>query len=118
MMRDLWLKLLLGFRGNTVPGRAKKRVGAWMLRNVPGMLTCAEFEEFVHDYHEDLLPEPARRRFDRHMLVCPMCQVHFDSYVRAVALGQAVCEDELPDDIPEELVGAIRLAMEARMDGG
>ena len=76
------------------------------------MLTCAEFEDFVHDAHDGVLPDRTRRRFERHMALCPMCRAHFESYVRAVALGRKICEtdDALPDDLPEELVGAILLA--------
>lgn len=104
--------LLMMFRQDRVPGPRKKRIGSWMLRNVPGMLTCEELEDFVHDYYEGAVTERVRRRFDRHLLLCPMCRVHFASYVRAIELGQAVCEDELPEAMPEELVGAIRLALD------
>ena len=112
-MRNLILKLLLRFVGDQEPGPRKKRVGSWILRNVPGMLTCAEVEEFVFDYYEGSLSEKQCKQFDMHLALCPMCRVHFDSYVRSVALGQLVFkEDSLPEEIPEELVGAILLAFE------
>lgn len=41
-----------------------------------------------------------------------MRRVHFASYARAIELGQAVCEGEFPEAMPEELVGAIRLALD------
>ena len=114
-MRDRYLKLLLRFRGNREPGPLKRRIGSWMLRNLPGQLTCAQFEAFVIDYHEGELPERQRAQFELHLKLCPMCAVHFDDYVRTVALGKALCEDEdrLPADMPEELVQAIVLARDA-----
>jgi len=111
MMRRMVIWMFEKMRGEGEPTPRVKRMGAWMLRNVPGMLTCAEFEDFVHDYYEGVLPPPLRARFDEHMSVCPMCRVHFDSYTKAVALGQQLCDedDQLPEGMPEELVGAILL---------
>ncbi len=111
MMRRLVIWMYERMRREGEPSPRMKRVGAWMLRNVPGMLTCAEFEDFVHDYYEGLLASAQRLRFDDHMRVCPMCRVHFDSYTKAVALGQQLCDedDQLPEGMPEELVGAILL---------
>jgi len=111
-MRNLLLKLLLAFRGDEEPGPRKRRLGSWLLRNAPGMLSCEEFEAFVHDYYESLLSQKSRNQFETHMRLCPMCRVHFESYVSAVALGKGVCEedDRLPADIPEELVGAVLIA--------
>jgi len=112
MIRHLLAQLLLRLRGDGEPGPRKRLVGSWILRNVPGMLTCAEFEEFVHDYYESAVPEAVRKRFDTHMRICPMCDAHFKSYVREISLGQRVSaeDDALPENMPEELVGAILLA--------
>ena len=114
-MRDWLLDSLMAIRGDDEPGPMKRRFGGWILRNLPGMLTCAEFESFVLDYYEGKLDSGVRRRFDRHMALCPMCGVHFESYVRAIELGQRVCEDDdqLPFGMPEELVGAILSAARA-----
>ena len=117
MIRHHLLRMLLHARGDGEPSDAKKRIGSWMLRNVPGMLTCEELESFIHDYHAGALEKKQRSRFEMHLALCPMCQVHFDAYVRTVELGQRVCEeDELPENMPEELAGAIRLALEAQRD--
>ena len=113
MLRSMMLELLLRVFSDSEPGPAKKRMGSWLLRNVPGLLTCAQFEEFVFEYSEGTLPEQQRARFETHLALCPMCRVHFDSYVRATALGQLVFEEDgLPEDMPEELVGAILIAIE------
>jgi len=80
------------------------------------MLTCRQVEAFVIDYHEGQLPEKQRKQFDLHLALCPMCRVHFESYLRSIALGQALFkeEDRAQDAMPEELVGAILLAAEER----
>ena len=61
---------------------------------------CAEFEQFAHYYHAELPPERQRNSFKGFMLLCPMCRVHFESYVRTVALGQLICEEE--EKLPQE----------------
>ncbi len=116
MMREWILRLLLVlFRGDREPSAARKRIGSWMLRNVPGMLTCAEVESFLYDYVEGELPERQRKRFDMHLALCPMCQVHFAAYTRSIELGQRIATDDaLPADMPEELVGAILLEVRER----
>lgn len=114
MNRRLWklfLRCALNLRGEN-PGPIKRRFGSWLLRHLPGMLTCREFEAFVYDYHEGAVSRTVRRRFETHMRLCPMCSVHFDCYLRTVALGKRICADDLlPDDMPDELVGAILLAL-------
>ncbi len=90
------------------PKAIGRRVKATVFRHAPGMLTCEQFEDFLYDYYEGALQPRQRTTFERHMRLCPMCRVHFDTYLRTVALGQAVCDDDtLPEDIPEELVQAI-----------
>lgn len=118
-MRDLLVDLLARMHGDEEPGPFRRRMGSWLLRNLPGMLSCAEFEDFVHDYYEGALPEAVVRRFETHMKLCPMCRVHFDAYVRTVALGQRICEEDeqqLPDAMPEELVGAILRARREQVE--
>ncbi len=111
MTRKLIMKLALRFRSEGKPSPTQKRVGSWILRNVPGMLTCEQMEAFVHDYQEGTLPEKQRRQFDFHLALCPMCAVFFETYPRSIELGQRVFEtDGLPTQMPEELVGAILLA--------
>lgn len=116
MIRELLLRVLVTvFREDQEPSAARKRVGSWMLRNVPGMLTCAEVESFLYDYVEGDLPPKQQQRFDMHLRLCPMCQVHFAAYTRAIELGQRIAKDDaLPADMPEELVGAILLEIQDR----
>ncbi|MEM7409685.1 MAG: hypothetical protein AAF430_05600 [Myxococcota bacterium] len=111
-MWSLLSRLLMRAKGGGPPPPWKRRIGSWMLRRVPGMLTCEAFESFMHDYYEGHLPSSVRSRFDIHMTLCPMCQVAFQDYLRAIELGQRLCEDDdtLPAAMPEEMVGAILLA--------
>ncbi len=51
------------------------------------------------------------------MRLCPMCRVHFHSYLLSVELGRKVFEGEdkeLPADTPEELVQVILAARAER----
>lgn len=93
------------------------RLRAWMMRYFPGQLTCIEFELFVYDYSEGSLSKRERRAFDLHMDLCPMCRVHFATYVRTIELGKRICatdEESSPADLPEDLVTAILAARSAR----
>ena len=69
MIRATMIKLLLRFRGKDEPSDAKKRIGSWILRNVPGMLTCAEVERFVFAYAEGALSKKQRDQFDLHRAI-------------------------------------------------
>ncbi len=93
------------------------RIRGWMMRHVPGLLTCAEFERFVYDYREGLLSPSKRRVFELHMELCPMCRVYFDSYLQTIELGIQICasdDEDAPEELPEELVAAILAARSAR----
>jgi anti-sigma factor RsiW len=41
-------------------------------------MTCQELVELVTDYLEDALSELDRARFEEHIALCPMCQVHLE----------------------------------------
>ena len=99
------------------PGTVKRRLGRLFLRYFPGQITCQEFEAFVVDFVEDDLSPRQRKLFDFHMTICPMCNVQFSDYRRAIELSHKVCEDDddsLPSDVPEELVTAILAARATR----
>ncbi len=97
-------------------GPAGRRLRGWLMRHGPGMVTCGEFEQFIHDYQEGWLRPQQRRVFDLHMELCPMCRAYFTSYLRAVVLGKRLCDPEevsAPMELPEELVSAILAARRA-----
>ena len=106
---------MMGRHENASP--AGLRLRAWLMRHLPGQLTCMEFERFVHDYQEGSLSPREQRAFDLHMDLCPMCWVHFAWYLQTIALGRRICATEdaaAPAELPEELAAAILAARRAR----
>ncbi len=116
--RKTMVRLLRGMMGrHEDAGPAGLRVRAWLMRYVPGQLTCVEFERFVHDYQEGSLSPRERRAFDLHMELCPMCRVYFVSYLKTIELGGQICATDdasAPAELPEELASAILAARRAR----
>jgi hypothetical protein len=105
------LSKLMGEHGQTGPVRTQLR--AWMMRYMPGQLTCAEFERFIQDYQEGSLGSRERRVFDFHMDLCPMCRVYFETYLRTIEAGRSVCAtvaEAAVEDLPDDLVEAILAA--------
>ena len=97
-------------------GPAGLRFRAWMMRHVPGQLTCIEFEGFVHDYHEGSLSPSQRRVFEFHMELCRMCHVFFALYLKTIELGRRICATDdaaVAAELPEELASAILAARRA-----
>jgi len=41
-------------------------------------MTCQELVELVTDYLDGALSELDRARFEEHIALCPMCQVHLE----------------------------------------
>ena len=116
-LRRTMVGLLRGVMGrHEDAGPTGLRLRAWMMRNVPGQLTCMEFEEFLHDYEEGSLGPRERRVFELHMELCPMCRGHFASYLQTIELGRRICATEdasAPAELPEELAEAILAARRA-----
>ena len=105
------LRTLMGRHGQTGPFRTQLR--AWKMKYMPGQLTCADFERFIHDYQDDSLTPRERKVFDFHMALCPMCRVYFANYLRTIELGQNVCATDAEaqvEDLPDDLVSAILAA--------
>ena len=76
-------------------------------------LSCREFVGFVMDYLSCELSDASRAEFDRHMQDCPNCVRYLESYKTTVALGRTAfdcTDDEVPKDVPEELIQAILAA--------
>jgi anti-sigma factor RsiW len=73
-------------------------------------LTCKEFIDFLMEYLGDALPPEERAQFEHHLGECPACVAYLDMYKKAVAIGKAACSpgcDDLPADVPADLVRAI-----------
>ena len=116
-LRQSMVKALRGMMGRYEDaGPSGRRFRGWMMRNIPGQLTCMEFESFVHDYQQGALSPRQRRVFDLHMELCPMCRVYFASYLQTIELGKRICATDAeaaPEDLPEELALAILAARRA-----
>jgi len=102
--RTMFVKLLQSKK----VGPFIKKFGGAMLRHIPGMITCAQFEEFLIDYSDNRLTPSQIKLFERHMKLCPMCKTAFKSYLKTIELGQAICKcDQSFIDAPQELINAI-----------
>ena len=76
-------------------------------------MTCREFADFIADFQAGELAGGVRDQFERHLTVCPNCRRYLSQYDATVRLGKRAFDQDdatLPDDVPEELVKAIRLA--------
>jgi anti-sigma factor RsiW len=71
------------------------------------LMTCREFVDFVLDHVEGALPAETRRRFEEHMARCPDCVHYLQHYTETIAAGSLAMSDDLPADMPEDLVSAI-----------
>ncbi|MCP5156139.1 MAG: zf-HC2 domain-containing protein [Ectothiorhodospiraceae bacterium] len=81
-------------------------------RVVPGLLTCAEADRFVDDYLEDRLEPKVRRRFERHLSMCPPCRGYLEAYRRSLHLTRAAGASS-PAVMPDDLLQAILAARDA-----
>jgi len=79
-------------------------------------MNCREFVEFVMEYLEGDLGDRERAVFEGHIEDCPPCLTYLDTYRETVRLGRSVCgpDDDVPADVPEELVQAILAARRQR----
>lgn len=91
-----------------------RRLKGMMLKNMHGMITCKEFEDFMLDYLDGELPQRQRQRFEWHLLVCRECREYLAAYERAKSVCRKVLLEpgdpvpgDVPGDVPEDLVRAI-----------
>ena len=81
-----------------------------MLRNLPLMITCGQFESFLLDYLEGSLPAGQRRIFELLLAVCRECRDYLAAYKETVKLEKKAFADPgapPPDSVPNDLVTAI-----------
>ncbi len=87
-----------------------RKAKAFMFRSLPMMINCREFEEFLIDYFEDSLPKRQRRIFEMHLRLCRECREYLVAFKRTIDVSKRVFTDldeQVPDDVPEDLVRAI-----------
>jgi len=73
-------------------------------------VTCRELADFMMDYLDGELAPDHRTRFERHLSLCPNCRAYLAQYRATVAAGReafADLDDQLPAEVPEELIQAI-----------
>ena len=83
------------------------------------MMTCQEMADFLMAYLDDELPAAQRQEFQQHLEACPPCVHYIRTYEQTVELGKTACQhpdDDIPEDVPEQLVQAILKAR--RLPGG
>ncbi len=56
----------------------KRKIKGRMLKNMHGMITCREFEEFVLRYLDGELPALQATIFEWHLRICRECREHLD----------------------------------------
>ena len=97
--------------------RSWRWIKGMMLRRMPLMITCMEFESFILDYLEDELPSRQRRVFEFHLKICRECRDYLAAYRRTVALGKATLAEDpsaaVPENVPEDLIKAVLDARDA-----
>ena len=81
-----------------------------MLKHMHGMITCREFEEFIHDYLAGELPASKVRVFEWHLKLCRECREYLAAYRASLEIGRnslGAPDAPPPDDVPEDLIKAI-----------
>lgn len=92
------------------------RIQHWLENRLPGLLTCAEFQEMLDAYIDGDLSVGARAMVDFHTKTCPICDRYLAAYrkVRDLA-AETLTEDETAalEEVPEDLVTAVLAARKA-----
>ena len=73
-------------------------------------MTCREFIDFIMGYLDGELPADVRSPFEYHLSRCPACDRYLRQYRATVLAGKSAFDhdaDDVPEDVPEELVTAI-----------
>ena len=76
-------------------------------------MKCRELAEFLFDYVSGDLPVERRERFEFHLTKCGNCHEYLVQYQMTIKAGKIACgelSDELPKNMPEELVKAVLAA--------
>jgi anti-sigma factor RsiW len=76
-------------------------------------VTCREFAEFIMDYLAGELPADARAPFERHLTRCHGCHEYLAQYKSTVEAGRLAFQnpdEEVPAEVPEELIKAVLAA--------
>jgi len=86
-----------------------------MLRHMHRMITCREFEDFIHGYLAGELSVSQQRRFEWHLQLCRECRDYLQAYRTSLEIGKAALGPStapVPDTVPEDLIKAVLDARE------
>jgi len=75
--------------------------------------TCEEVLTFLWAYLDGELEETKRQEFDYHLSRCESCTAYLETYKTTIALERAAASHEgtAPDELPDELVEAVLAAV-------
>ena len=76
-------------------------------------MKCRELAEFLIDYVSGELPNETRVHFEMHLTRCRNCHAYLIQYEATVKAGKIACDehsDELPTNVPDDLVKAVLAA--------
>jgi len=82
-----------------------------MMRYIPLMITCRDFDALLHDYVEGSLTAGLRRRIQIHCMFCRECSDYLLGYQQTIKLEKTVPVDD--GDVPESFVQAVLSARRA-----
>jgi anti-sigma factor RsiW len=71
-------------------------------------LTCQELVELVTEYLEDALSPVDRDRFEEHIALCPMCQVHLEQLRVTIRELGRVSESDIDPAVLAEMTALFR----------
>ena len=66
-------------------------------------MTCRELVELVTDYLDGALSELDRARFEEHIALCPMCQVHLEQLRVTIRKLGSLRESDIDPDVLAEM---------------
>lgn len=96
-----------------VATRLKQKLKGAMLKWLPGMLTCVQFEDFLIEYMEGDMAQRQRTVFEFHIRICRECRDYMAAYKRTIEVAGRAYDNAaspVPDEVPEDLVKAILAA--------
>jgi anti-sigma factor RsiW len=71
-------------------------------------LTCQDLAELVTDYLEGALSDLDRARFEEHIALCPMCQVHLEQLRVTIRELGRVSEGDIDPAVLAEMTALFR----------
>ena len=82
-------------------------------------MTCRDMVQFLMDYLSEELPDDTRAVFERHIGACPDCVHYLATYRETIVLCREsfkLREEDVPAEVPEDLIQAILAAQKKIAD--